>query len=119
MLRAIIFLALLLAFTAASAHNGHVTQVVDPNDQEFNSWVQGLKDRKGVGCCSTADGYPADVEWDTANDRYRVRIEGVWYTVPATALIDDQTNRFGTAMVWYYVQNGEVTIRCFMPGALL
>jgi hypothetical protein len=79
-------------------------------------WVKGLKNKKGQGCCDTSDGYPADVEWDTDHDRYRVRIDGLWYVVPPDAVLTEP-NRLGYPMVWYWRENGVPQIRCFIPGA--
>lgn len=90
----------------------------------LHDWIQGLKNKNKIGCCSTADGYPAEAENDTGDGKnWRVRIEGEWYTVPPEALIDDQPNKLGYPMVWWYPDwNGtKMTpkIRCFIPGALL
>jgi hypothetical protein len=57
-----------------------------------------------------------DVDWDTQDGRYRVRLQGEWVVVP-TALASEP-NRFGPAVVWpYFDANGATQIRCFMPGA--
>lgn len=82
----------------------------------LKDWVRGLKDKNGNGCCDTADGFPAEVEWDTEREHYRVRIDGAWYVVPDTAVLD-QPNKLGYPMVWYWRQNGVPQIRCFIPGA--
>jgi hypothetical protein len=82
----------------------------------LKDWVKGLKDKNGNGCCDTADGFPADVEWDTEREHYRVRIEGAWYVVPPTAVLTEP-NRLGYPMVWYWLQDGVPQIRCFIPGA--
>lgn len=92
------------------------------SDPETKAWVKGLKDKNGAGCCDTADGFPADVEWDTEKNSYRVRIEGVWYVVPESAVLT-QPNRLGHAMVWYWMKtdvpggNPVPQIRCFIAGA--
>jgi hypothetical protein len=88
----------------------------------LKDWVRGLKDKMGVGCCDTSDGFPAEVEWDTQASRYRVRIEGVWYVVPESAVLTEP-NKLGYPMVWYWmktdVPGGKPIpqIRCFLPGA--
>lgn len=87
----------------------------------LNGWVKSLKDKRGISCCDTADGFPAEVEWDTKGERYRVRIEGEWYDVPADAVLE-QPNRLGYPMVWFTWQyeNSVKTkplIRCFIAGA--
>lgn len=83
----------------------------------IKEWIRGLKDKNGEGCCDTADGYPAEVEWDMDTGKYRVRIDGEWYVVPDVALLDKQPNLLGYATVWYWRENGKPKIRCFIPGA--
>jgi hypothetical protein len=84
---------------------------------EVRSWVEGLRDDKGHGCCATADGFkPEEVVWDTEQNNYRVMLQGQWFKVPDGAVIKEP-NRLGFAMVWYYVYDGQVTIRCFLPGS--
>lgn len=88
---------------------------------EIKSWVKGLTDQNGAGCCDTADGYPAEVDWDADQKQYRVKIEGTWYDVPDRAVIT-KPNRLGYAVVWFYwvtETDGtrKPTIRCFIPGA--
>jgi hypothetical protein len=89
-------------------------------DPEIKEWVKGLTDKSGQGCCATADGFPAEYDWDTVDSHYRVRIEGEWYDVPAEAVVDGP-NRLGHATVWYWWDwsvDGKKThhIRCFLPG---
>jgi len=90
------------------------------SDPALRQWVHGLKDKSGHGCCETADGHPAEYEWDIAGNRYRVRIEGEWYDVPVEAVIEEP-NKLGYATVWYWTTwelDGRATyhIRCFLPG---
>jgi hypothetical protein len=89
-------------------------------DPAIRDWVQGLKDKTGEGCCDTADGQPAEYEWDIAANRYRARIEGEWYDVPDDAVITGP-NKLGYATVWtwwVWDYDGKKThhIRCFLPG---
>ena len=70
-------------------------------DPALRQWIEGLKDKTGQGCCETADGHPAEYEWDTAGNRYKVRIEGEWYVVPAEAVVEGP-NKLGFATVWYW-----------------
>jgi len=103
--------------TDASARDYGQYRDVDPAIRE---WVQGLKDKTGQGCCATADGHPAEYEWDIAGNRYKVRIEGQWYDVPAEAVVEEP-NKLGYATVWYWWSwelDGKKTyhIRCFLPG---
>jgi hypothetical protein len=83
----------------------------------LKAWFDQLASGKGL-CCSFADGVSVqNVDWDTQDGRYRVRIDGQWIVVPDTAVVTEP-NRFGPAVVWPYKDGDGVTqIRCFMPGA--
>ena len=80
-------------------------------------WFDRLASGKGL-CCSFADGFSVqDVDWDTQDGQYRVRIYGQWFVVPDDAVVAEP-NRFGPAVVWPYNDRyGNTQIRCFMPGA--
>jgi hypothetical protein len=112
------FAALLSLTSFALAHDdGRYGNI----DLGVKAWIQGLTDASGKGCCDTADGYPAEADWDSDTGRYRVHIEGAWYDVPDEALVKTP-NRLGYAVVWYYPiheLDGRMTpkIRCFLPGA--
>jgi hypothetical protein len=83
----------------------------------FKQWFDSLASRRGP-CCSVADGQSVeDVDWDTKNGQYRVRLDGQWIEVPAEALVT-VPNKFGLAVVWPYKDyEGRTQIRCFIPGA--
>ncbi len=83
----------------------------------LKQWFDQLASAKGL-CCSFADGVSVEnVDWDTQNGRYRVRIQGQWLVVPDAAVVTEP-NRFGPAVVWPYQDGDGVTqIRCFLPGA--
>jgi len=83
----------------------------------LKQWFDQLASAKGL-CCSFADGVSVEnVDWDTQNGRYRVRIQGQWVVVPDAAVVTEP-NRFGPAVVWPYQDGDDVTqIRCFLPGA--
>jgi hypothetical protein len=80
-------------------------------------WFDKLASGKGL-CCSFADGVRVeDVDWDTQDGRYRVRLNGQWIIVPDTALVTEP-NKYGPAVVWPYQDtDGATQIRCFLPGA--
>lgn len=113
-----VLLMSIVSATGASARDYGQYHDVDPAIRE---WVQGLTDKTGQGCCATADGHPAEYEWDIADNCYKVRIEGQWYVVPAEAVIEEP-NRLGYATVWYWWEwelDGKKThhIRCFLSGS--
>ena len=73
---------------------------------------------KGL-CCDFADGRKVeDVDWDIdgPGGTYRVRIDGKWVAVPPDAVVTEP-NKYGAAVVWPYLVDGEPAVRCFMPGA--
>ncbi len=115
MVRLALAVACLLLVALAASHGRDRSQYAQ-TDPALKRWIEGLTDQKGRSCCATADGsQPEEVEWDTDTGHYRVRIGGQWHIVPDGAVIK-QANRIGYAVVWYYFDNGELTIRCFLPG---
>jgi hypothetical protein len=96
-------------------------QARDPDGRYVNSplkqWFDSLKSGKGP-CCSDADGYAlSDVDWESGNGHYRVRIDGEWHDVPEEAVITEP-NRVGRTMVWPIRGYQGLSIRCFMPGSM-
>jgi hypothetical protein len=89
----------------------------------LHNWFESLHSGKGP-CCSDADGTAlSDVDWETREGHYRVRIEGEWWDVPDEAVITEP-NRAGRTMVWpvYYRMVNKplrIDIRCFMPGSMI
>jgi hypothetical protein len=86
-------------------------------DSPLKPWFDRLASGRGL-CCSFADGFSVqDVDWDSQEGHYRVRIYGQWFVVPDAAVVTEP-NRFGPAVVWPYNDRyGNTQIRCFMPGA--
>ena len=88
----------------------------------LKGWFESLHSGKGP-CCSDADGTAlSDVDWETRDGRYRVRIEGRWWDVPEEAVIK-VPNRSGHTMVWpvYYRELDNllsVEVRCFIAGTM-
>ena len=96
------------------AHLGHAH---DPSHPELKAWFESLRSGKGP-CCSDADGTAvSDVDWQSANGHYRVRLDGEWIDVPDEAVITEP-NRVGRTMVWPLRGYMGTTIRCFMPGSM-
>jgi hypothetical protein len=112
MSRLVVIIASLIFCGSTLARDFGQYSQVDPG---IRDWVKSLKDGNGIPCCDTADGY--DAEWDTHDDHYRVRINGIWYDVPERAVLSEP-NRLRVPRVWYVERpDGEIYIRCFMPGA--
>ena len=109
-----IVLIFLLLCTPALAH--------DPSHPELNEWFNRLASGKGL-CCSFADAsVVSDVDWESKDGHYRVRLDGRWVDVPDDAVITEP-NRAGRTMVWPYTADGgtdhpHTEIRCFMPGSM-
>jgi hypothetical protein len=82
----------------------------------LKSWFESLHSKNGLQCCADADGMVlADVDWDTKDGHYRVRLDGEWVVVPDDRVITE-ANRTGRPMVWPQYMNGNPVVRCFMPG---
>jgi len=108
--------SLLIALASPSGHARDRGQFGN-STPEMRAWFEGLRSGKGP-CCSDADGsVVSDVDWETHQGHYRVRIEGQWVDVPDDAVITEP-NRIGRAMVWPIHGYLGVTIRCFMPGSM-
>ena len=83
----------------------------------LKQWFDSLASRRGL-CCSFADGQSVeDVDWDTKDGKYRVRLDGQWIEVPPDALVT-VSNKFGLAVDGpTRTYEGRTQIRCFIPGA--
>ena len=99
-----------LAVTVAQAH--------DHGRPSLDAWFKALQSRAKAACCDGSDATRlVDVDWQSRDGRYRVRLEGEWVDVPESAVVDGP-NRAGPAMVWPVTGYGGLTIRCFMPGSM-
>jgi hypothetical protein len=108
--------ALVFALVGPSAQARDRGQYAN-SSPEMKAWFDGLRSRKGP-CCSDADGSAvSDVDWETKNGHYRVRIDNEWVDVPDEAVITEP-NRVGRTMVWPIRGYLGVSIRCFMPGSM-
>ena len=110
--------ALILTITSVGARGLDGRYAASP----LKGWFDSLKSGKGP-CCSDADGSAvSDVDWESKDGHYRVRIEDQWWDVPDDAVITEP-NRAGRTMVWPIpYRDGNVLrkmeIRCFMPGSM-
>lgn len=109
---------LLLMLFLARDIDGHFA------NSPLKSWFDHLASGKGL-CCSMADGVVVeDPDWETHDGHYRVRIGTGddyktmrWVDVSDDAVITEP-NRYGKTMVWPMYSDGQVAIRCFMPGSM-
>jgi hypothetical protein len=95
----------------AVAHDNGQFDNVPP---EVRAWFKAVKSHSGIPCCDIADGHPTD--YDMRENSYWVPINGEWMIVPPEAVVSDEGNPTGDAIVWYTTYNGAVYIRCFVPG---
>lgn len=108
-----LFTLVLVSLAMARDVDGRYAQ--SPHKQ----WFDQLRSKGGGPCCSDADGTAlSDVDWDTKDGHYRVRLEGQWIDVPEDTVITEP-NRVGRTMVWPMYLNGRTVVRCFMPGAMI
>ena len=106
----VIVLALFLLHKPAAAH--------DHQRPDLNNWFMGLKSTIGhAPCCSGSDAEVLkDVDWESKDGHYRVRIDGQWVDVPDGAVVDEP-NLDGQTLVWPIRGYMGIGIRCFMVGA--
>src|SRR5437879_7940652 len=106
-------LVLILFCSAAFARDPDSRYAASP----LKPWFDSLKSGKGP-CCSDADGSAvSDVDWESKDGHYRVRIDGDWYDVPEDAVLTEP-NRVGRTMVWPIRGYQGLSIRCFIPGSM-
>ena len=107
------FAAMLAACVAQARDTTGLSDTLSPDQQE---WVRSLHSGNSVPCCDNADGI--DPEWDTlgtSGTRYRVRYQGQWLDVDASALLT-LPNKIGVARAWMGYRDGNPFVRCFLPG---
>ena len=87
-----------LAFCLTTSVTGHLfgATTADLPISPLKPWFDRLASGRGL-CCSFADGMSLqDVDWDTQDEHYRVRVYGQWLVVPDVAVVTEP-NRFGPA----------------------
>jgi hypothetical protein len=112
----IVFFLYMVAFATighAEDLNGHWNKM----DPQMHAWFESLHSKQNGACCSQADGRTvAASDWGIKDGHYWVTLDGKKLPVPDEAVVTDP-NRFGQAIVWPYYYGGELTVRCFLPGA--
>ena len=99
-----------LAGTAGAFDNGQYDHV--PGD--IRAWFKGVVSPSGLPCCDIADGHRTS--YDRRDNSYWVPIDGLWWRVPERAVIRNQGNPVGEAVVWYVNLRGSIVINCFVPA---
>jgi hypothetical protein len=99
-----------LTTAAEAVDRGQFDNVPD----NVRSWFKAMISPSGVPCCDIADGHRT--EYDVRDGAYWVPIEGLWWEVPARAVIRDGGNPVGEAVVWYVHHRGGIVISCFVPA---
>jgi hypothetical protein len=97
--------------TAALAFDNGQYENVPP---EIRAWFKSVMAPNGVPCCDESDGHRTT--YDVRGGAYWVPIEGQWMQVPERAVIRDQGNPIGEAVVWYVHHRGSIIISCFVPA---
>jgi hypothetical protein len=111
-IRLVMLMAAIAAVPASARDDGRYA------GSPLKPWFDGLKSKGGGPCCSDADGFAlSDVDWDTKDGHYRVRIDEQWVEVPDDTVITEP-NRAGRTMVWPIYLNGRPVVRCFLPGSM-
>ena len=99
-----------LAGAALAFDNGQYENV--PAD--IRAWFKGVIAPNGVPCCDISDGHRT--AYDLRAGAYWVPIDGLWWQVPERAVIRNQGNPVGEAVVWYVNLRGSIVINCFVPA---
>ena len=107
-------LALVIGLHRCSSADAH-----DHARPELDSWFMSLESKSKSPCCDGSDALRVDdVDWETKDGHYRVKLQGEWVDVPDNAVVEGP-NRAGPTMVWPYYVNGAMRgVRCFMPGSM-
>jgi hypothetical protein len=102
--------AVALASAAQAFDRGQYENV--PAD--IRAWFKGVVSPSGVPCCDISDGTAPHTT--CARGAYWVPIDGLWWQVPERAVIRNQGNPVGDAVVWYVSLRGSIVISCFVPA---
>jgi hypothetical protein len=95
---------------ASAVDRGQFGDVPD----DVKAWFKRQRSPAGVPCCDVSDGYRT--AYEVRNGAYWVPIDGVWWEVPAKAVIRGAGNPVGEAIVWYVNHGGSIVISCFVPA---
>jgi hypothetical protein len=102
------------AVALASAAHGFNRGQYENVPADIRAWFKGVVSPTGVPCCDIADGHRT--AYDFRAGAYWVPIDGLWWQVPERAVIRNQGNPVGEAVVWYVSLRGSIVINCFVPA---
>lgn len=110
-----VLLLALIAFGCTLRH----ARAHDRERPELDGWYRSLHAIDGAWCCDGSDAnHLADVDWESHDGHYRVRVDGVWWDVAPGSVVNGP-NRDGRAMVWMNGgYQGHIGVRCFAPGSM-
>jgi hypothetical protein len=109
----------LIVTTVVAVALGNTAHAFDRGQYEnvpadIRAWFKGVVSPSGVPCCDISDGHRT--AYDVREGAYWVPIDGLWWQVPERAIIRNQGNPLGEAVVWYVNQRGSIVINCFVPA---
>jgi hypothetical protein len=94
-----------------------------PNaDPRLQPWFDHQHSVGGDWCCHVADGHIlSESDWRASGDHYEVRINGIWHSIPNSAVRDPNggPNPTGHAVAWWVGSGDELAIVCFAQGTEL
>lgn len=116
-MRRFVPVTVLVAFILACAWS-----YAHPHDRlhpELDQWFMGLTNKVKTPCCDGSEAMRMeDVDWESRDGHYRVKLEGEWVDVPDNAVVQEP-NRLGPTLVWPWRRNGKLDqVRCFLPGSM-
>lgn len=87
---------------------------------EIHKWFQNLHAKDGgTACCDLGDGRTVeDADWQSKDRNYQVFLGGRWIDVPPGAVVE-QPNIYGKTVVWTELRDGELAVKCFLPGVMM
>jgi hypothetical protein len=113
----ILSVAITTIVTACACHRARAEDKGQWNayhlSDDQRAWFKTVLDSLGNTCCDGADGYPVDYEM--RGNKYWVHFSGRWLEVEERA-VKRQPNPIGEGIAWFYWLNGDLTVRCFVPG---
>ena len=117
-MRAVVLAIVVFLFVLVLASIPHA-HAHDHNRPDLDGWFTGLRSKAKAPCCDGSEALRIDdVDWESKDGHYRVRLEGEWVDVPDTAVIEGP-NRAGPTMVWPWRVDGKLDhVRCFLPGSM-